>query len=270
LQIRYHSEIYIRDIAMERGAYVRERSLEGSEGRLVRKGDRGIITVNRWISEEGRKRFAIAHELGHFELHSDSQLILCSEEDVYVWNETEGQELEANEFAANILMPEEIFRRYIKNETPSMENVKELAQEFRTTQTATALRYVRLSQEPCAIVICKDGYIKWYKKSSSFNFHIRVNEKLSPNTYAFDFYEDNILPERPETVPAAAWLASDVDEDAWLTEHSIALKSYGLVLSLLWIHEEIGSGYRRSEYDEGEPEYDLTNPFTPDGKRWRW
>ena len=76
LQIRYHSEIYIRDIAMERGAYVRERSLEGSEGRLVRKGDRGIITVNRWISEEGRKRFAIAHELGHFELHSDSQLIL--------------------------------------------------------------------------------------------------------------------------------------------------------------------------------------------------
>ena len=80
--------------------------------------------------------------------------------------------------------------------------------------------------------------LKWYKKSSSFNFHIRVNEKLSPNTYTFDFYEENILPERPEAVPAAACLAGDVDEDAWLTEHSIALKSYGVVLSLLWIHEE--------------------------------
>lgn len=270
LQIRYPSEISIRDIAMERGAYVRERALEGSEGRLARKGARGIITVNEWIPEEGRKRFAVAHELGHFELHTDSQLILCTEEDMYVWNETEEQELEANEFAANILMPEEIFKCYLKNEAPNMETVKELAQEFRTTLTATALRYVNISQEPCAVVVCKDGYIKWYKKSGSFNHHVRVKEKLSPNTYAFYFYEDGDLPMRPETVPAAAWLAGDIDEDAWIIEHAITLRSYGVVLSLLWIHEEIRSRYRRYDYDEGEPEYDLTNPFTPDGKRWRW
>jgi hypothetical protein len=42
------------------------------------------------------------------------------------------------------------------------------------------------------------------------------------------------------------------------------------VLSLLWVLEEIKLPYRRYDRDEDEPEFDLTNPFTPDGKRWRW
>lgn len=270
LQIRNPSEIHVRDIAMERGAFVRERSLEGSEARLVRKGGLGIITVNSTIPEEGRKRFAIAHELGHFELHSASQLILCSEEDMFIWNESKSQELEANEFAANILMPEEIFARFIKPEQPNMDKVRELAREFRTTLTATVLRYVQLSIEPCAVVISKDGVIKWYTKSTSFNFHVKVGEKLSPNTYAFDFYDGVDLSERPQKAPAYAWLSGNIDEEAEIYEHSSALASYGVVLSLLWIHDEIRPAFRRYGDDDEEPEYDLTNPFTPDGKRWRW
>lgn len=267
LQIRYPSEIHIKDIAMERGAFVRERLLEGSEARLIRKGRLGIITVNSNIPEEGRKRFAIAHELGHFEMHNDSQMILCNEEDMYVWNENKAQELEANEFAANILMPTEIFERYLKPEPPSMDRVKELAKEFRTTLTATALRYMQLSIEPCALVVSNDGVIKWYRKSNSFNFHVKVGQKLNPDTYAFDFYDGVDLPALPQKVPATAWIAGNINDEAEIYEHSIALSSYGTVLSILWIEEEIRNSFT---HHDGEPEFDLTNPFTPDGKRWRW
>jgi hypothetical protein len=128
---------------------------------------------------------------------------------------------------------------------------------------------VQLSLEPCAVAICKDGYIKWYKKSGDFNFHIRVNEKLSPDTDAFYFYEDDVLTDRSITVPATAWLAGDIDESSWIIEHSIALRKYQVVLSLLWINEEIKYEYERKNYED-EPEFDLSNPFTPDGKRWRW
>jgi hypothetical protein len=268
LQIREPAEIQLWDIAMERGAFVRESLLEGSEARLVRKGGLGIITVSSRIPEEGRKRFAIAHELGHFELHTASQLILCAEEDMYVWNENKAQEIEANEFAASILMPKDIFARYLKAGPPNMYVVKDLAGEFRTTLTATASRYVQLSLEPCAVVISKGGIIKWYMKSPSFDFHVKVGDKLSPNTYAFDFYDGVDLPPRPEKAPAPAWLAGVVDDEAEIFEHSLALTSYGVVLSLLWIHEEVRSA--RHRYDEDEPEFDLTNPLTPDGKRWRW
>ena len=270
LQIRNPAEIHIKDIAMERGAFVRESFLESSEARLVRKGNYGIITVNSSIPEEGRKRFAIAHELGHFELHNTSQLILCNEEDMFIWNESKSQELEANEFAASILMPEEIFTRIIKPEQPNMDRVKELSREFRTTLTTTALRYAQLSIEPCAVVISKDGVIKWYKKSTSFNFHVKVGEKLSPYTFAFDFYDGVDLPDKPQRAPAYAWLAGSIDEEADIFEHSLALASYSVVLSLLWIHEEIRHTFKQYGDDQEEPEYDLTNPFTPDGKRWRW
>ncbi|MDO9529373.1 MAG: ImmA/IrrE family metallo-endopeptidase [Syntrophales bacterium] len=268
LKIRDPSEIHIHDIAMERGALVREKILESSEAWLVRKGRLGIITVSTRIPEQGRKRFAIAHELGHFELHQDSQLIICTEQDMFQWNESKSQEIEANDFAANILMPEDIFSDHIGSESPSIDIVAKLADEFRTTLTATALRYVQLSSEPCAIVISGDSSVRWYKKSNSFEFHVKVGEKLSPNTYAFDFYDGVEMPLKPEKVPASAWIAGNVDEEADIMEHSVALNRYNVVLSLLWIHKEIRPKYRR--YDEDEPEHDLTNPFTPDGKRWRW
>jgi len=268
LQIRYPSEINIREISMECGAYVRERKIDGAEAWLVRKGTKGIITVNSGIQEPGRKCFAIAHELGHFELHSDSQLVVCSNEDMYAWNRSKEQEIEANEFASCILMPEVIFSRYIKKEAPNMVRVSELSGEFGTTLTATAIRYVQLSPESCAVAVSKDCILKWYKKSDSFSFHLKVGEKLSPDTYAFDSFDGSELPAKRRSVPATAWIAGVIDPDGEIIEHSIALKSYGVVLSLLWIDKEIR--YRFKERDEEEPEFDLTDKFTSDGKRWQW
>lgn len=268
LQIREPSEIQIRDISMVRGVYVKEKTLEGSEARLLRKGNIGIITVNNRIPEEGRKRFAIAHELGHFELHTVSQLVVCAEEDMYVWNENKKQEFEANEFAASILMPTEIFTRHFDAGPPNIEIVKDLSGKFRTTLTATILRYVQLSSEPCAVAITKNGIIKWYKKSPSFEFHVRVGEKLSPIMEDLHSHGIEEVSTCPTKVPASAWLTGVKNEEALMFEQSIALRSYGVILSLLWICNEIKSSHRR--YDEDEPEFDLTNPITPDGKRWRW
>lgn len=249
------------------GALVREREMYGCEARLVRKGDIGIISVNSLIQEEGRKRFAIAHEIGHFILHTGTQLILCTEDDMHIWKESKVQEIEANEFAASLLMPQEVFIRSIKIGQPTLNIIIEIAKEFRTTLTATALRYVGITKEPCALVVSKNGYIKWYRKSDCFNFHVKVGEKLSFNTYAFDYFDGLNLPKAPDSVPARAWLAGEIDEEAELIEHSMSLGNYGVVLSLLWICDDVKTKCQR--YDE-EPEFDLTNPFTPDGKRWRW
>jgi Zn-dependent peptidase ImmA (M78 family) len=269
LNIRYPSEIKIKEIAMERGAFVHERNIDGAEAWLVRKESIAIITVNSKLHEHGRKRFAIAHELGHFELHNDSQLVvICHDEDMFAWNGSKSQEIEANEFASCILMPEAIFSRYIKKEAPDMDRVSELSSEFGTTLTATAIRYVQLSFEPCAVAVSKNGILKWYKKSDSFEFHLKVGEKLSPDTYAFDYYDGIDLPVRPRKVPATGWIAGEIDPDGEIIEHSIALKSYDVVLSLLWIDKEIRRKFQ--ERDDDEPEYDLTDKFSPDGKRRQW
>ena len=268
--IRYPSEICVRDIAMSLNAFVRERELYGCEARLVRNNRMGIISVNSLIPEEGRKRFAIAHEIGHFLLHADTQLILCDEKDMYVWRESKKREMEANKFAAGLLMPYEIFMDFIKIGKPTFQIISEIAEEFRTTLTATALRYVDFSKEPCAIVVSRESSIKWYRKSDSFNFHVKVGEALHFDTLAFDFFDGVDLPEEPDSVPARSWLAGEIDGESELIEQSVSLGNYGVVLSLLWLCDNIKTSYQRYNEEPEEPEFDLTNPFTPDGKRWRW
>jgi len=118
------------------------------------------------------------------------------------------------------------------------------------------------------VVISKNGTINWYRKSDGFDFHVKVGEKLSPDTYAFDFFDGVGLPSTPEKAPATAWLAGNMEEEAEIFEHSLAMPRYNLALSLLWIYKEIRP--RSKAYRDDELEFDLTNPFTPDGKRWQW
>ena len=268
LNIRNPSELRVRNIAMTRGMFVKEQVIDGAEGRLLRKGNRGIITINKNIPEEGRKRFAIAHEIGHFELHTKSQIVFCSDQDMLGWKNNNTQETEANTFAANLLMPEALFVPFLKkNKTPDMKSVVSLSRKFKTTITATALQYVRLSAEPCAVVISQNGVIKWYQKSSDFNFHVKVGEAVHSESYAFEFFNDGKLPDTTETVPAFAWIAGRLIEDSDIKESSFPLPRYNTVLSLLWIYEDICYTYEKGDDECGQ---DLTNPITTDGKRWLW
>ncbi|MBD3196656.1 MAG: ImmA/IrrE family metallo-endopeptidase [Candidatus Lokiarchaeota archaeon] len=239
LKIRDPSEISIRDIAMERGVYVKEDVLEGSEARLIRRGNIGIATISSEIPECGRKRFAIAHELGHFELHSESQLVECEEEDLLIWNECKVQEMESNQFAASLLMPYDLFCSYIDRGQPNFRNIKNISEKFRTSLTATALRYVSLSSEPCAIAITQDEKIRWYMRSKNFELYLKVDEKL--RAYE-EFNETNLIvdvPTAPVKVPAVAWIKGIKDPYAMIYEQSVKLKRYNILLSLLWIDDDI-------------------------------
>jgi Zn-dependent peptidase ImmA (M78 family) len=130
-------DITLEDIAMAVGVLVVEDKLEGSEARLLRKGGQGIIRVKAGIPEIGRRRFAIGHELGHWELHAElSQWVLCSEADLLEYNGSP-PEMEANTFAAELLMPTNLFRPRCERAEPSLELIKALARDFHTTITAT-------------------------------------------------------------------------------------------------------------------------------------
>ena len=93
-------DIRLEDIAMDRGVLVIVGGISGCEGRLVRKGKKGIIRVSDAIPEVGRQRFAIAHELGHWELHDSTQWFVCSAADLRDY-ERSAIETEANTFASH-------------------------------------------------------------------------------------------------------------------------------------------------------------------------
>ena len=61
------TEESLKKIIFGRKAFYEEVPLKGKDGEIVSVNNRSIITINSDIQFETKKRFAAAHELGHYE-----------------------------------------------------------------------------------------------------------------------------------------------------------------------------------------------------------
>lgn len=112
--------VNVHAIAEKLGAHVREVPHEGSiSGMLYRDGRQVIIGVNE-RDVATRQRFTIAHELGHLKLHRGRPMILDHKvhEDIVVdlrdtTLPSSREEVQANAFAAELLMPDVFIRESI-------------------------------------------------------------------------------------------------------------------------------------------------------------
>jgi Zn-dependent peptidase ImmA (M78 family) len=269
LYITKPEDLIIEDIAWIRGVLVQEGKLIGAEARLICKGSHGIIRVKRDIPEKGRKRFAISHEIGHFELHKkDSPLNTCTSQDMLLWNHKRIEENEANIFAAELLMPEDFFKKKCQSIEPIFNLIEELAHEFSTTLTATIIRYIEFTPYRCALVVSQDKEIKWYVSSENFQYHLQPGTPLNTNSLAIDFFNGKEIQNKIEPVLASAWLLDKaIDPRCEILEQSKALPRYDTVLTLLWIHEDIDG---KISLDEDENKDFNNDHIAPNGKRWRW
>ena len=127
------------------GLHVSEADLAGVSGLLYPARRR--IVLNAADGPE-RKRFTLAHELGHWICQcvdaAEPQEVFCRAEDVTLDPEARAVEREANIFAAELLMPEPaVAERF----TPSR-SVADLADEFGVSPLALAWRLYGLGLVP--------------------------------------------------------------------------------------------------------------------------
>jgi Zn-dependent peptidase ImmA (M78 family) len=237
----------LQEIAYERGAIVREKAMRGAEARLTLVGGHAVITLSDAISSPLRKRFSIAHELGHLEMHrSVSSLSLCSQGDIDegVADRVDGnREQEANAFAAALLMPRRIFKAVCQQDDPTLEAIQELAHYFYVSLTATALRYIQFCEEATALVFSQRGSITWFRRSREFEelgAFVEVKSRLDPESLAYSLYRNGRSSGKQRRVPAVSWLApGNYKEDATIMEQSWPLAGYDSILTLLWIDDDI-------------------------------
>jgi hypothetical protein len=241
LKIKGPGDISVEDIAWTRGAMVVEDGLRGADARLIYTPGvfPGIIRVNASIPHLGRRRFAIAHELGHMELkHNPGAPTECGEKQFVMWYKSQNdKEVEANLFAAELLMPETMFRGKLERTTPSFELIEKLADEFQTTLTATAIRYIDFCEEQCAIVFSTNGRVVWSRRSPDFHLWITPGRNVSSYSLAADFFAQGNLSQNMDVVRRDAWI-ENASERENIKEQSRGMPSYNSVLSLLWIPYE--------------------------------
>ena len=180
--------------------------------------------------------------MGHWKLHRDKikQLKVCQEIDFIKWSSDAALEAEANAFAAELLLPDFLIKDKCDVRNVDFRPVTKLAEEFRTSLTATALRFVEMCPEACALVLSHAGKISWFKKNNDFYPRIKsAGSPLDKRSLTFDaFAEGKEVHTDPEEITAAAWVnddREDSDTDIEFVEHVIPMPNLGAALTLLWL-----------------------------------
>jgi Zn-dependent peptidase ImmA (M78 family) len=115
-------------------------------GMLIRKDDRALIGINDKESPV-RQRFTIAHELGHFFLHSNKDTFIDYRDNKKDVMRTP-REKQANMFAAALLMPRYLLLqdfRSLAKEGFSEDELYTLAKRYDVSEEAMRFRLMNLN-----------------------------------------------------------------------------------------------------------------------------
>lgn len=244
----------LEDICMHRRLLIKKESMHGSEGRLVFSNENpdidAIATVNANESYECRTRFSIAHEFGHFEIHKN-QNFNCNLISMNEWFSKERQrqlEVEANSFASEFLMPTEFVKPKVKNKTPSLELLKSLSEEFKTSLAASALRFLDTTDEACSVVFFDKNGIKCHFRSKAFENQMYwvTNGPLSGDTFAYDVANGKNGQSTMSDVSFDAWVdisgkpewVKNKLSDKCIKEQAMWFSNLDRGLSLLWAKDK--------------------------------
>jgi Zn-dependent peptidase ImmA (M78 family) len=229
-------DIEIEAIAEYCNATIVYEPLKGCEARILGHGDRAIITVNSTSLRE-RQRFSGAHELGHW-MRDRGKIAFACAEMVFAteWGE-ENPEVRANRYAADLLLPPSMFSRRAKNREMTFATVRDLAKDFQTSLTATAIRLVELGSLPAMLVCYELGKRRWFTRGPDVPQIFWPRNEPERDTVAYALIHGTATKERPIDVYADGWFDLRNADRYEVREDSVRI-SDRFVLSLLWWKDE--------------------------------
>ena len=221
-------------------AKVQGEDLEGFEGMLTRhpSGTKWLILYNNGSPSEGRQRFTIAHELGHYLLHRRRQATFsCTAEDVGTSHAPgETLETEADEFAATLLMPLDDFRRQVADQTVSFDLLSRCAERYGVSLTAATLRWLDIAPGRAVLVVSRGVNILWAKASTAAfksGLYFATRQRTVPLPPEALAHSDRAWAgDQTQQVPAQVWFQRE-PESMLLTEMTKVAGGYDQTLTLL-------------------------------------
>lgn len=231
------SEIDMEAIAIHLGATVKYRLLDGCEASIIGYGDKAVITVRPDTRRE-RQCFSIGHELGHWQFQRGKPLF-CQPEDIgnYAHGPFDPEHI-ADRYAADLLMPRYLFEP-MASKQPKMtfDATEELAGEFNTSLTATAIRFVELGPAP-AMVVChgRDGR-KWFRRGTDVPEYFYPRRDLDPDSFAHDVLYGDKRKTGAHKVDADAWIDRWNADRFEVVEQTVRIGE-GEILTMIWWQDE--------------------------------
>jgi len=246
---------------------ISELTTDGFEGMLITNPEksRGAIMIKAGTSPR-RRRFTIAHELGHFLLPwHRQQKFSCKSSDIKDSGSQRGLtpdlvtiETEANSFASELLMPSSAFKSLIDDfETPSLNDLARLSDTFDVSFEATVHRYKVLSDKPLAFVFSHNNIVRYWVKTHEMPYALKVR-KDHPLPLKSSSRPNGIAVSDFESIPAYIWLEphGELALPRNILEQTIH-QSAGYKVTLLYVENLFGLEYDQTIDFHDHSEYSL-------------
>lgn len=159
------------------------------------------INTARGNTKGSRKgRFTLAHEFGHYFIDHHRHALECGKMQPHIHrynpfgnNEEWAIEREADEFAAQLLMPLSLFKDDFRDQPFSGDLLQQVSDKYQVSFSACALRYMKLNLIPIMLVYAEGGKVKWQMRSNDFPFwRLRYGtNKVPENTVIGDYFYKN-------------------------------------------------------------------------------
>ena len=216
----------------------------GVSGMLIRVGNSFAIGYATHIDNIPFQRFSVSHELGHYFLPGHIDAVLA-DSDVHEshagFTSSNRYEIEADHFAAGLLMPSQLFLLALRRAGTGLVAIESLADSCNTSLLATAIRVIDCTSDPMAIVVSTANIIDYCCMSDTFKeingiTWLRKSQPVPRTSPTFQFNLDPTKVQRSARTKGTSnlqeWFSSDRDIE--MTEDVVGLGSYGKTLTVLY------------------------------------
>ncbi len=239
--------------AAEIGAEVRvEVGLEPDEaGCSFEAGGKRFICVNAG-DRRTRQRFTICHEIAHFVLKLPSE---HKNSPAWSYMRRPLNEIWCDVFAAELLLPINLFKPRVVRSEMSLEAVGTLAGEFDTSLTATGSRFAFVAESPCAFVLAEGGVVRYASRSKALRdaFAMIPSGSKLPRESLSERLRQGRVPDGPEECDADLWFAQ-WERGGVVLEDARHLESWDQTLTLLCFEDDELPEKGPRESDGGDEE----------------
>jgi hypothetical protein len=249
-------------------------SMGGASGMLIHIAGQFGICYPTHIDSEGFKKFSVGHEIGHYRLPGHIEAVL-DENGQHVsaagFRSSSRYELEADHFAAALLMPTRLISPILKRAGDGLKAVEAIASECETSLEAAAIRYTHLCLDPVAVVRSQGATIDYAFMSTSLRDFdglewIRKGSVLPPNCATREFSVDDANIRRGLRVEGDStlqdWFGGPYRQK--ILEEVVGLGSYAKTLTVL---TGMQPPDEREHDDDDEEDEDLEESWTPRFRR---
>ena len=258
-------------IARDKGILVKPKpdTVDGVSGMLVKVGDQFGIMYATNIPSKGFQKFSVAHEIGHYCVsgHVDALLSTGAHYSHAGFQSSDPYELEADYFAAALLMPERPFKSAIDDYPAGLVGIEALTKACETSLTATAIRYSGFTRDGVAIILSKGQAVDYCFMSEALKEAkgLKWLRKGTPVpagtiTEGFNARAQNVRTGQRESGEGNLRDWMDTERSYAVTEEVVGLGQYGRTLTVLTCKSLT---VRVEEADNDEDEEKLIESWTP-------